>query len=113
MSEVAQGYADSTRKALKRFKKETEKLYGKRLKGIILYGSWARGEATEDSDIDLLVMLEGQVVPGREIDRMIDIVTEINLEYGVLIAVYPVSEENYAAINSPLLINVRREGVSV
>ena len=113
MSEVAQGYVGSTRKALERFKKETEKLYGKRLKGIILYGSWARGEATEDSDIDLLVMLEGQVVPGREIDRMIDIVTEINLEYGVLIAVYPVSEENYAAINSPLLINVRREGVSV
>jgi predicted nucleotidyltransferase len=81
------------------------------LKSIILYGSWARGDATEDSDIDVLIVLEGRVIPGKEIDRMIDIITEINLKHGVLISVYPVSEEDYSTINSPLLINVRREGV--
>jgi len=69
------------RKILKNFREKIEKLYGKRLKGIILYGSWARGDATEDSDIDLLIVLEGKVVPGKEIDRMIDIITDINLEY--------------------------------
>jgi hypothetical protein len=36
---------------------------------------------------------------------------EINLKHGVLISVYPISEEDYSTINSPLLINVRREGV--
>ena len=46
------------------------------------------------------------------IDRMIDIITEINLEYGVLISVYPVSEDDYFTVNSPLLINVRREGIA-
>lgn len=96
---------------LREFKTETEKLYGKRLKSVILYGSWARGEATEKSDIDLLVVLEGEVIPGKEIDRMIDIITETNLKYGVLISVYPVSEKDYFTMNSPLLINVRREGV--
>ena len=39
---------------------------------IILYGSYARGSATEDSDIDLLIVLEGKVKPGEEIDRMIE-----------------------------------------
>jgi len=96
---------------LEEFKTEIKKLYGKRLKNIILYGSWARGEATEESDIDLVITLKGSVIPGKEIDRMIDIITEINLKHGVLISVYPISEEDYPTINSPLLINVRREGM--
>jgi len=93
------------------FKKEIGKLYGDRLKDVILYGSWATGEATEDSDIDLLVLLEGKVSSGKEIDRMIDVVTDINLKYGVLISVYPVSEKDYLTVNSPLLINARKEGI--
>jgi predicted nucleotidyltransferase len=101
------------KKILVEFKKEIEKLYGKRLKNVILYGSWARGEATEESDIDLVIILEGKVIPGKEIDRMIDIITEINLEYGVLFSVYPVSKGDYSTVNSPLLINVRREGIPV
>lgn len=50
---------------LEAFKKEIEKLYGKRLKKVILYGSYARGDATEDSDIDLLIVLEGKSNPRR------------------------------------------------
>ncbi len=96
---------------LKEFRAEVEKLYGKRLRNIILYGSWARGEATESSDIDLVITLEGDVIPGKEIDRMIDIITEINLKHGVLLSIYPISENDYSAVNSPLLMNVRREGV--
>ncbi len=98
---------------LKEFKAEVEKLYGKRLKDVILYGSWARNEATEDSDIDLLIILEGCIQPGREIDRMIDIITDLNLKYMVLISVYPVSEEDYRTLKSPLLMNVRKEGLAV
>jgi predicted nucleotidyltransferase len=96
---------------IEEFKKEIENLYHHRLKDVILYGSWARGDATEESDIDLLIVLEGDVMPGQEIDRMIEIITEINLQYNVLISVYPISEEAYAKINSPLLLNVRREGI--
>lgn len=100
-----------TSEILKEFREEIEKLYGTRLKNTILYGSWARGEATEGSDIDVLIVLEGKVIPGKEIDRMIDIITDINLEHGVLISVCPISEEDYSTVNSPLLINVRREGI--
>jgi len=96
---------------LNEFRSEVEKLYGKRLKSIMLYGSWARGDATEESDIDLLIVLGGKVIPEKEIDRMIDAITEINLKYGVLLSVYPISEGNYFTVNSPLLINVRREGI--
>ncbi|MHC4865862.1 MAG: nucleotidyltransferase domain-containing protein [Planctomycetota bacterium] len=96
---------------LEDFKENLKGLYGERLKDVILYGSWARGKATEDSDIDLAVVLTGPVVAGREIDRMIDIITEINLKYGTLISVYPVSEKDYNSVNSPWLLNIRRDGV--
>jgi len=51
------------------------------------------------------------VIPGEEIGRIIDIITEINLKYGVLISVYPVSEDDYKKVKSPPLINVRREDI--
>ena len=100
------------KKVLDEFRSEVEKLYSRKLKNIILYGSWARGKATKESDIDLIVVLEGKVLPGKEIDRMINIITDINLKYGVLLSVYPISEKEYSKVNSPLLINVRREGIS-
>ncbi|MEO0004808.1 MAG: nucleotidyltransferase domain-containing protein [candidate division WOR-3 bacterium] len=98
---------------MKELKAELNKLYGRRLRRIVLYGSWAMGDATRDSDLDIIVVLGGRVSPGREIDRMIDALTGINLKYGVLISVYPVSEKNYYSLNSPLLINARKEGVLV
>ena len=96
---------------LSSFRLKAEELYGARLKNIILYGSWARGQATEDSDIDLAIILAGDVAAGKEIDRIIDAITELNLSWGVLISVFPVSEKDYLTLNSPLLINLRREGI--
>ena len=99
---------------LKEFKQQISELYGQRLKKVVLYGSYARGQANDEhSDIDLAVVLAGTVDPCEEIDRMADIFTDLNLEHNVLIAVYPVSEENYIEVNSPLLLNLRREGVPV
>ena len=96
---------------LDEFKTELRRLYGDRLKDIILYGSYARGDARDESDIDVMVVLRDMVTPGREIDRMIDMITDLNLKYGVLLAVVPVSEEKFLRVNSPLLLNVRREGI--
>jgi len=97
---------------LKEFKRQITELYGQRLKKVVLYGSYARGQANDEhSDIDLAVVLDGDVSPGKEIDRMIDIITDINLDYDVLLSVYPVSENDYLSVNSPLLLNLRREGI--
>ena len=99
---------------LREFKHQIAKLYGQRLKKVVLYGSYARGQANDEhSDIDLAVVLAGAVEPCEEIDRMADIFTELNLEHNVLIAVYPVSEGDFEKVESPLLINVRKEGITV
>ena len=99
---------------LKEFKQQLVELYGPRLKKLVLYGSYARGQANDEhSDIDLAVVLDGIVEPCEEINRMADIFTDLNLEHNILIAVYPVSENNYEKLDSPLLINVRKEGIAV
>ena len=100
-----------TKLIIREFVERTGALYGDRLRQIVIYGSCARNEATAESDIDLAIVLAGDVIPGKEIDRMIDIITDINLEYSVLLSVYPVSEEDYLNRDSPLLINIRREGI--
>ena len=102
-----------TEQVVREFVQRVQSLYGDRLKCVLVYGSCARNEATAESDIDLAVVLAGDVLPGREIDRMIDIITDMNLAYDVLLSVYPVSEESYRKTNSPLLMNIRREGIAV
>jgi len=103
---------DEIQKIIKEFKKELKNLYGEKFKKIILFGSYAIGKFNENSDIDLVIVLESIESPGREIDRMIDIITEINLKYNVLLSVVPVSINDYKNLNSPLLINVRKEGIT-
>jgi uncharacterized protein len=100
-------------KILKELKADVVRLYGNRLKSVILYGSWARKQANQDSDIDLTIVLTGEVIASREIDRLINVITDINLKYDVLLSVYPVSEKDYDSLNSPLLLNIRKEGVTV
>ncbi|MEA1869432.1 MAG: nucleotidyltransferase domain-containing protein, partial [Euryarchaeota archaeon] len=46
-----------------------EKKYGSQLKSILLFGSYARGEETEDSDIDIAVILEDFDHACTEIER--------------------------------------------
>jgi predicted nucleotidyltransferase len=41
------------------FRKGLEAIYGDRLRGMLLYGSYARGEEEDGSDVDVLVVLDG------------------------------------------------------
>jgi predicted nucleotidyltransferase len=90
-----------------------ERLYGPRLVSMVLYGSQARGDAEPGSDIDVLVVLEGEVEPCGEIHRSSDDVCDVSLTHDATVACVFVSREQYETEQSPLLMNVRREGVPV
>jgi uncharacterized protein len=87
-------------------------LYGARLVQLWLYGSQARQEATADSDIDVLVVLAGQVNPYQEIARAGGITAALSLKYDVVISCMYVSATANQTDN-PLWRNVQREGVAV
>ncbi len=88
-------------------------IYGDRLLELVLYGSQARGDATLGSDIDLLVVLRGPVDPLAEIGRTEEAIAALSLDVGTVISCVFVSEEQAETEQSPLLLNVRREGVRV
>ncbi len=88
-------------------------LYNSRLSKIILYGSQARHDAEAGSDIDVLVVLNGAVNPGDEIVRTSKLISDLSLKYNTLISCAFVSSDRYLKEKSPLLLNVRREGVAV
>jgi predicted nucleotidyltransferase len=87
-----------------------EDLYGDRLVRLVLYGSHARGDVHAESDVDILVVLEGPVEPGREIRRMRDVRTRFGLRYEQALSLLPVSETEYENQSSAWLANARRDG---
>jgi uncharacterized protein len=86
-------------------------LYDDRLSHVILFGSQARNEAQPDSDIDILVVLKGDVDSWTEIKRTGDIVSQLCLDYSVVICCIFISEIQYQAQQTALLRNVSQEGV--
>jgi len=88
-------------------------LYGERLADVVLFGSQARGDAVDGSDIDVLVVLKGKVRSFEEIDKTGDFTAQLCLKYDVLISKVFISEDDYLHSQMPLLLNVRREGVRI
>lgn len=96
---------------LKRIKADLAAVYGIRLKGVVLYGSEARGDAEPDSDIDLLVILDGPIQLGREIETIVHALYPLQLEVLRPIHAMPVGEKDYAAGEYALYRNAKREGI--
>ncbi|MHC5610268.1 MAG: nucleotidyltransferase domain-containing protein [Nostoc sp.] len=97
---------------MERLKICLREIYGDRLVKMVLFGSQARGEASKDSDIDVLVVLEGNVNPGEEIKKTSDVVAELSLEYDQVISRPFIDESRFNSYNSPLLQNIRREAIA-
>ena len=89
------------------------KVYENRLSKVILFGSQARGDSSPVSDIDLMIVLEGPVHVGEEIARAGELTANLSLKYDTAISCVFVSTDRYQKEQSPLLLNVRREGVAV
>lgn len=104
---------DNTKQIVKKCKEVLAQQYGKRLKGVILYGSMARGEAATDSDIDLLVLLEPPLDYFAELWKLVDVLYPIQLESEQLISAKPVSLNDFEIGSLSLYRNARREGVAV
>lgn len=88
-------------------------LYGDRLRHVILFGSWARGDAHPESDIDLLVVLDRVESSWEERRHMEAILADHSYENDTVVTVLPASEDAYERSDQPVLITARREGQPV
>lgn len=101
-------------KALQEFLKIAKQKHGDKIEQIILFGSYARGEATEESDIDILVITGGNRFEMQK--NLSEIAVDILLDTGEYISAKAVSVEEYSfmeKIKTGFYQNIAKEGVVV
>lgn len=100
----------SIRKLLTELKKELVRVYGEQLKGVYLYGSYARGDNQQGSDFDVMIVLASYQRYGDEIKRTSELNAKLSLDYNVSISRVFMTEDRWKHDDSPLLRNVRAQG---
>jgi len=91
-------------------------IYGLHLKKVILYGSYARGDEREDSDIDIMILLDIPDVDIKEYrHRLTDVTFDYNMDNNLEIMpiVKNVDHFNKWVQNYPFYANIDKEGVTL
>ena len=74
------------RKLMKELKEGLVRIYGDRLKAVYLYGSYARGDYRQGSDVDVMILLSDYRNYWEELRRSTELASDISLEYDVAIS---------------------------
>ncbi len=101
---------------LSEVKRETKNIFTNKLQKIILYGSYARDEATLDSDIDIMILIDENRDNLRQYRNLIiDVIFELSLKYDIILSILI---KNYKDFNNyiefvPFFRNVYNEGIEI
>lgn len=105
---------NNIQKILNDFLNEVRKILENRLKKIILYGSYARGDFNEKSDIDVMILTD---LSDKEIEeysmKIWELVADIEIDTGVVISPLIRNIDNFNSWLDvkPFYINIMNEGV--
>jgi len=92
---------------------ELQNIYGDRLRGVYLFGSCARGEGGEDSDVDIAIVLDHVADRFAERERTSDLFTDLSLAEGIFVSRVFIAEEDFRRSHNALYQAIRTEGVPV
>jgi predicted nucleotidyltransferase len=93
-----------------------KKIYGSKLKKIILYGSYARGKQEEGSDLDIMALLDMEEAEiKRYSEQVLDLAVDLTTRYGIVVSI---QENNIEFFNEwvdtlPFFNNVLSQGVEL
>ena len=106
----------TTRNLLDQYTEILQKIYGKHLKKVILYGSYARGDYRDDSDIDIMILVKMSDEEIRLVKNDIyDLAFEFEINTGIEFSPIIKNEDQYEywIDTLPFYRNVRDEGVVI
>ncbi len=104
--------SETIRKILVELKDRLADLYGERLKGVYLFGSYARDEADEDSDMDVLIVLDQADNYSDEVTRTGEVTSNLSLKYGITISRVFASEKRWMEDQTMFFLNLRDEAIA-
>ena len=103
-------------KILNDYIEEIKNIYGTHLHKILLYGSYARGEETSSSDIDIMILVDlDEISIKNYADLLNDVTFDMNLSYDIMLMPVVKNEEHFEKWISfyPFYRNVSQEGVAL
>jgi len=105
--------SDTVRQILADLKGRLADLYGDRLRGVFLFGSYARDEAEEESDLDVLIVLDRVDSYASEISRTGEVISELSLKSGITLSRVFASETQWREDPTLFFLNLREEAIPV
>ena len=103
---------EQLKKLLSELKEGLKKTYGNRLKGLYLFGSYARGEQHKDSDLDILITLDDFERANLEINRTSPLISRLSLDYAVTITRFFATENDWKRADTSFLANIREYAIA-
>ena len=98
---------------LQETEEQLQKIYSNHLQELILFGSYARGDFHDDSDIDLLLLLDQMDDLASEQAKYFPVISQLSLKYDTVISVIPYAIHEFRSKKTPFILNVSQEGISV
>jgi predicted nucleotidyltransferase len=89
-----------TKKLLKELKTGLVRIYGEQLDAVYLYGSYARGDNKDGSDLDVLVVLNDFQRRAAEVRRISELIGDLSLDFEITVSPLFMREVNGKQINS-------------
>lgn len=110
---ISKRVPNQLRAILTEIRDSLRQIYQHRLKELILFGSHARGEQEQYSDIDLILLLEDVENESRERDRYLPLISDISLKYDTVVSIIPFDMKDFQSRRTPLILNVQKEGIRI
>ena len=79
----------------------------------MVYGSFAKGEADEESDVDIAVVVADKLSPNKVEKNLDELLFQILMEKSELVTVFVIPESKFDTYKSPLILNIKEEGVLI
>jgi predicted nucleotidyltransferase len=94
---------------------ELKNILGEKLRKVILFGSYSRGDCDGESDVDMIALVDEPQPDEKYEEKLLDIIVDLSIEFDILVSLFLEDEKEYEKIKNvePLLKNIEKEGVEI
>ena len=113
-SPTVEALPGQVRTAVIDFARRVRDRFGPRVREVVLYGSQARGDQGDDSDIDVFVCVEG--LAERELGDVFDLAADVSLEHDVTLQAFaplPAEHEFLVRNECRIVLDIAAEGIAL
>ena len=96
---------------MKELKEGLVQIYGDKLKAVYLYGSYARGDYREGSDVDVMILLKTYRNYWKELQRSSQLASDLSLKYDVTVSRLIIKEIQWREATMPVVRNIHKDGL--